>query len=175
MTLEQLRARLAEAGIHMRAAESKLLLGTYLSCYRPGAGRRLRSVSMKQQHPHSWLVSRYYPEGNVWLHRELIVTREGVGAKPTIHPATIVQARYNGAYEGASWACFPLHPQRLTEAPWRNWDAEEIECQAFWKAAQIQELLIGLGDSPTAAYDNLIDQACARAGVDRAALTKEPT
>ena len=35
-------------------------------------------------------------------------------------------------------------------------------------------LLIGLGDTPTAAYDNLIDQARARAGVDRAALTKKP-
>jgi len=34
--------------------------------------------------------------------------------------------------------------------------------------------MIGRGSNPTAAYDNLIDQACTRAGVDRATLTRNP-
>ena len=128
---------------------------------------------MKGQQPDSWRVSRDSAEGNAWLHREIIVTKDGVGAKPSVQPATIVQARYNGDYEGAPWVCFPVHVQRLSEPWWRDWDGDEIECQAFWTAVRYRGLLIGHGgDTPTAAYDNLIDQACARAGVDRAALTK---
>lgn len=42
-----------------------------------------------------------------------------------------------------------------------------MECAAFWTGAAIQEQLIGRGDSPTAAYDDLIDKACARVGIDR--------
>ncbi|MGE5289718.1 MAG: hypothetical protein ACM3ML_21505 [Micromonosporaceae bacterium] len=85
-----------------------------------------------------------------------------------------MQARYNGSYEGAPWLCFPLHVQWLTDQHLRDWDGDEIECERFWRRARDQEWLIGRGDSPTAAYDDLIDQACACVGVDRAALTREP-
>jgi hypothetical protein len=126
---------------------------------------------MKEPQADHWPVSRYVMEGSAWLHRDILVTEDGVGAQPSITPATIVPARYHGTYEGAPWICFPVHPQWLTEPSWRDWDAGEHDCQAFWQRPHVQELMIGRGDSPTAAYDNLIDQACARAGVDRAALT----
>lgn len=57
---------------------------------------------------------------------------------------------------------------------WEGWDGDEIECASFWESARVQKRLIGRGNSPAAAYDDLIDQACARVGVDRAALTEEP-
>ena len=132
---------------------------------------------MKERQPDGWHVPHSTSYGNIWLAREIRLTTEGVGAKLAIYPATIVQARYNGAYEGAPWLCFPLHPRWLLEPDWREWDGDEIACEAFWRRSRSQQErfnLIGRGDSPTAAYDDLIDKACARVGVDRAALTEEP-
>ncbi len=129
---------------------------------------------MKEPQADDWPVSRYPMEGSAWLHRDIIVTKDGVSAQPSVTPVTIVPARYHGIYEGAPWICFPVHPQWLTEESWRDWDGEERDCRVFWQRPHVQELLIGRGDSPTAAYDDLIGQACARAGVDRAALTGSP-
>jgi hypothetical protein len=129
---------------------------------------------MKERKQDTWGISPGMP-GEVWLHRETIVTKDGLGAKPSIYPVTIVQARHNGSYEGAPWLCFPLHVRRLADPTLRDWDGDEIECARFWRLARDREWLIGLGSTPMAAYDNLIDQACARAGVDRADLTEEPT
>jgi hypothetical protein len=129
---------------------------------------------MKERQPDGWRVPSLTFEGNIWLYREVVLAREGVGAKLSVHPATIVQARYNGSYEGAPWLCFPLHPRWLMDPAWLGWDGDELQCQAFWTGARAQDRLIGCGNSPTAAYDDLIDQACARVGADRAALTQEP-
>lgn len=129
---------------------------------------------MKEQQPAGWRVPGSI-FGSPWLYRDVILTKEGINAKLSVYPATIVQARYNGSYEGAPWLCFPVRPGQLIEPYWRGWDGDEIECAAFWRAAGVQGRLIGRGDSPIAAYDDLIDQACARVGVDRAALTEEPT
>lgn len=150
----------------------------YAGSPEAGAGRGNDEVGSqvhgKQQRPAGWRVF-CGPRANAWLHRDVVVTKEGVSERPSLHPVTIVQARYNGTYEGAPWLCFPLEVHQLAEVEqWRRWDGDETECQAFWRTAQINEFLIGRGDSPTAAYDDLIDQACAHAGVDRAALTKEP-
>jgi hypothetical protein len=41
-------------------------------------------------------------ESNMWLYREVIVTKAGVDTSLSILPATIVQARYNGAYESSA-------------------------------------------------------------------------
>jgi hypothetical protein len=57
---------------------------------------------------------------------------------------------------------------------WRDWDGSETECERFWQKTRDRSWLIGLGSNPTAAYDNLIDQACSRVGLDRATLTEEP-
>ena len=56
---------------------------------------------MKEPQADSWPVSRYPMRGSAWVHRDIIVTRHGVGAQPSITPATIVPARYHGTYEGA--------------------------------------------------------------------------
>jgi len=132
---------------------------------------------MKARQPDSWHETHRVSYANIWRTRASRVTTDGVDAKLAIYPATIVQARYNGAYEGVPWLCFPLHPRWLLEPDWREWDGDEIACEAFWRRTREQQerfSLIGRGDSPTAAYDDLIDQACARVGVDRAALTEEP-
>lgn len=129
---------------------------------------------MKDRQPDGWRVPFPWFGGDVWLYREVIVTKAGVGARLSIHPATIVQARYNGSYEEAPWLCFPLRPAQLLEPPWREWDGAESACASFWHERRVQGELIGRGDSPAAAYDNLIDQACTRVGVDRSALTEEP-
>ena len=47
-------------------------------------------------------------EGKPWLYREVIVTKAGVGARLTVHPATIVQARYNGSYMNEPSGCASL-------------------------------------------------------------------
>jgi hypothetical protein len=43
--------------------------------------------------------------GGIRLYREAVLTEDGLTAKLTIYPATIVQARYGGSYEGAPWVC----------------------------------------------------------------------
>jgi hypothetical protein len=67
-------------------------------------------MPMKEQQPDGWRVpcSRY--EGRPWLYREVILTPEGIGAKLAVYPATIVQARYNGSYEGAPGCVSPCLP-----------------------------------------------------------------
>lgn len=65
---------------------------------------------MKDRQPDGWQVPGLTFEGNIWLSREVILTKEGVGARLSVYPATIVQARYSGSYEGASWLCFPCTP-----------------------------------------------------------------
>jgi hypothetical protein len=129
---------------------------------------------MKDQQPYGWHVPSLRFEGRPWLYREVVLTKEGVGTTLSISPATIVQARYDGSYEGAPWLCFPLHPTWLKDPAWYGWDGDERECTAFWESARIQNRLIGRGHSPTAAYNDLIDQACRRLGIDRAALTEQP-
>ena len=122
----------------------------------------------------SWTLStRPGISGGVRLYREAVLTEDGLGAKLTIYPATIVQARYGGSFEGAPWLCFPVHVQRFAEPAWRDWDGDEIECGEFWRRVQGEGWLIGLGKTPTDAYDDLISQVCARLNLDRAALAAE--
>ena len=128
-------------------------------------------MQMKEGDEHTWRVPVEPMPHSVWLHRETISTEQGFGVQLSVYPATIVQARYNGSYEGAPWLCFPVHVQQLAKPPWRDWDGSETECERFWRRARDREWLIGLGSNPAAAYDNLIDQACARLRLDRATLT----
>ena len=111
--------------------------------------------------------------GGIRLYREAVLTEAGLTAQLTIYPATIAQARYGGSYEGAPWLCFPVHVQRFAEPEWRHWDGDSIECGQFWRHAQGEGWLIGLGKTPTDAYDDLISQVCARLNLDRATLGAE--
>ncbi len=129
---------------------------------------------MKEAKRDSWgLPTMPGMPGGIRLYRETILTEEGLGARLTIYPATIVQARYGGSYEGAPWLCFAVHVQRFADPEWRDWDGEEIECGRFWRHARSEGWLIGLGQTPTDAYDDLIGRVCARAGLDRGALAEE--
>jgi hypothetical protein len=111
--------------------------------------------------------------GGIRLFRETVLTEAGISAKLTIYPATIVQARYGGLYEGAPWLCFPVHVQRFAGPEWRHWDGDAIECGQFWRHAQGERWLIGLGKTPSDAYDDLTSQVCTRLSLDRAALAAE--
>ena len=112
--------------------------------------------------------------GGIRLYRETVLTGDRLRARLSIYPATIVQARYGGSYEGAPWVCFPVHVQRFAESEWRAWDGDDIECGRFWRHAQDENWLIGLGQTPTDAYDDLLGRVCTRLGVDQAALAGKP-
>ncbi len=98
----------------------------------------------------------------------------------SVYPVTVVQARYSGAYEGAAWLCFPcypgalsgdldaagLHPARrayLNPGHYGDWDGSDIECMLFWEKARAEGWLIGYGDTPTAAYSDLVAKCLAAA------------
>jgi hypothetical protein len=120
------------------------------------------------------------PWPGVWLDEirvesHTFFTREGFGEQARTYPVTIVQARYNGSYEGAPWLCFPLHPHRLGDERWRDWSGGDIECAEFWRTAVNDDWPIGRGESPGAAYDDLIAWACRRAGAERSSMEAEPT
>jgi hypothetical protein len=120
------------------------------------------------------------PWPGVWLDEirvesDTFITREGFGEQARTYPVTIVQARYNGSYEGAAWLCFPLHPHRLGDERWRDWSGGDIECFEFWRTAINDDWPIGRGASPGAAYDDLIAWACRRAGAERSSMEAEPT
>jgi hypothetical protein len=129
---------------------------------------------MKGHQPDSWRVSRDSAEGNAWLHWEIIATKDGVGAKPSAQPATIVQARHNGDDEGAPWVCFPVHVQRLSGAMVARLGRRRNRMPGVLDGGAIPGTPDRPRRHPTAAYGNLIAQARARAGGDRAALTKKP-
>ena len=130
---------------------------------------------MKEAERDSWgLPTMPGIPGGIRLYREPVLSGEGVRPRLSIYPATIVQARYGGSYEGAPWLCFPVHVQRFAEPGWRAWDGDEIECGRFWRHAQGEGWLIGLGQTPTGAYDDLLGRVCARLGLDQAALTGNP-
>jgi hypothetical protein len=66
-------------------------------------------------------------------------------------PVTIVRTRYSGTYEPGVWVAFPLHSRELPE----DWDAGDVACSSFWYE---YEGVVGGGDSPEAAYADLIEQ-----------------
>lgn len=120
------------------------------------------------------------PWPGVWLDEirvesDTCIAKEGFGQQARTYPVTIVQARYNGSYEGAPWLCFPLHPHRLEDEHWRDWSASDVECMQFWRTAANDDWPIGRGDAPGAAYDDLIAWACRRAGIERGSLEAPPT
>jgi hypothetical protein len=120
------------------------------------------------------------PWPGVWLDEirvesDTYIAKEGFGQRAHTYPVTIVQARYNGSYEGAPWLCFPLQPHHLGDERWRDWSGSDIECMEFWRTAVNDDWPIGRGESPGGAYDDLIAWACRRAGTERASLEAAPT
>lgn len=66
-----------------------------------------------------------------------------------IYPCTIVADRYSGSFSGAPWIAYRLSYFELPD----ELDAGDEECHDFW--AKEDKSLIGLGQTPQEAYDNL--------------------
>ena len=74
------------------------------------------------------------------------------------------------------WRTPHLCPVRSKNAPLASpciIRTAEIECGQFWRHAQGERWLIGLGKTPTDAYDDLISQVYAHLHLDRATLGTE--
>jgi hypothetical protein len=70
------------------------------------------------------------------------------------HPvgrATIIQARYGGAYEGAEFIALPLLLRDVPPAV----QGDDLSCARFFRNPPVA---LGLGDTPSDAYNDLIDK-----------------
>lgn len=121
---------------------------------------------------HAW-------QGSIQLAAETVATAAGFGKIPHIYPVTVVQARYNGSYEGglraSSWLAFPVAPHALSDEAWRDWDGSDVECMIWWDRVRSEGWPVGRGADPSAAHGDLIRRVCLLAGVDPADLAREPT
>jgi hypothetical protein len=127
-----------------------------------------------------WKVEfEHAPGGFIGLSAKTVMTSDGFGTEAHVYPVTIVQARYGGSYEGglgaAAWLAFPVSPHRLQDEPWAEWNGSDIPCAEFWGTVNAESWPVGRGVSPSAAHDDLLDQVCRLAGVDRAVLDRAPT
>ena len=68
-----------------------------------------------------------------------------------LYPVTIVRARYGGAYEPGLWPAWPLYEDQLPTA----WSGEDLECRDLWADYSKP---VGAGDTPQAAYEDLLDK-----------------
>jgi len=127
-----------------------------------------------------WVDCPQAPGGKILVRARTIWQKAQFGSAPHVYPVTIVQSRYSGSYEGADWLCFPcypgaltgdldaagLHPARrayLNPGHYGDWDGSDIECMLFWEKARAEGWLIGYGDTPTAAYSDLVAKCLAAA------------
>ena len=65
------------------------------------------------------------------------------------YPITIAQARYGGAYEGAEWIAFHLHPHDIPEEAF----GDDSTCLAWWLDHGEG---VGTGEAPQEAWENLV-------------------
>jgi hypothetical protein len=111
---------------------------------------------------------------HISLQSRLFITDAGFGNRAAVLQVTITRTRHSGSYEGGEWACFPAYPGDLARPPWTGWDAPDVQCQEFWHRASHEGWPVGRGDSPQAAYEDLVDRVCVLAGVTREELTSPP-
>lgn len=69
-----------------------------------------------------------------------------------LYPVTIVRSRYGGAYEPGAWLAWPRDANRLP----LDWDGDDIPCRRFWES---EGGVVGAGNSPQAAYEDLLSKA----------------
>lgn len=79
----------------------------------------------------------------------------------------ILRSRYGGTYEGGAWVCFPC---RLDQVPDDAFDGDGT-CMNFWgrwnrPAPKDGQPFIGAGDSPQAAYDDMVRRLAAWDGTE---------
>jgi hypothetical protein len=68
---------------------------------------------------------------------------------PPLHPVTVLESRYGGAYEPGAWLAFPCP---LDELP-AGWDDEDTPCLRFWAA---HPRAAAGGRTPAEAYEALM-------------------
>ncbi|KOU61624.1 hypothetical protein ADK57_27330 [Streptomyces sp. MMG1533] len=68
---------------------------------------------------------------------------------PPLHPVTLIESRYGGAYEPGPWLAFPCPPDDLPN----GWDEQDVPCMRFWKA---NPGAAGGGRTPAEAYAALM-------------------
>lgn len=66
----------------------------------------------------------------------------------SLYPITICQARYGGVYEGGEWVAFLAYPQHIPDDAFED----DITCATWWAEHHDE---VGVGDTPSAAYENL--------------------
>ena len=65
-----------------------------------------------------------------------------------VYPITIVYDRYGGSYSGAEWVAYECDPEEVPEEV----NGNDTVCSRFWETTTI---VVGLGNTPTAAWINL--------------------
>ncbi|MEU6142242.1 hypothetical protein ABZ848_17960 [Streptomyces sp. NPDC047081] len=68
---------------------------------------------------------------------------------PPLHPVTVIESRYGGAYEPGAWLAFPGPLDALPD----GWDGEDVPCMTFW--AENPDAAGG-GSTPAEAYAALM-------------------
>jgi hypothetical protein len=117
------------------------------------------------------------PDGprKVFIRKKTYCTDEGFGTEAFTYPVTIVPARYGGTYENAPWLAFPVHPDVLNSAAWRDWDGSDIDCMEWHDRSREQGWPVGRGAAPDLAYRDLIVRTAEKAGINLKDWSAEPT
>lgn len=75
------------------------------------------------------------------------------------YPLTIIEDRYSGTYSDGRFLAFNLYSNKVSELPV---DADDISCKRFWDGLDedfpIEDYVIGKGNSPDAALQDLIEK-----------------
>ena len=69
----------------------------------------------------------------------------------SLYPITIVQARYQGVYEGGQWLAFNQHPENIPHDAF----ADDVTCATWWRSGDAA--MVGIGRTPDAAVGHLLD------------------
>lgn len=78
-----------------------------------------------------------------------------------LYPIIIREARYGGTYEGGVWVAFSNAETGLPESAF----GDDNECLSFWKSTRSD--LVGRGNTPNDAYDDLIYRHATYTGPSR--------
>lgn len=74
--------------------------------------------------------------------------------KGNIYPCVIIMDRYSGSYSGGKWLAFELNPEDIPEEIGSGDGTERV----YWDNHSDEQLPIGIGETPQAAYDSLLDK-----------------
>jgi hypothetical protein len=97
-----------------------------------------------------WYTGADWPESYIPVDEILVAALcPGPTPAPPLHPVTVVESRYGGAYEPGDWLAFPCPPDELPD----GWDDEDVPCMRFWET---NPDAAGGGSTPAEAYAALM-------------------